>query len=91
MANVVITFKIMPESVETDLVAVERKAKEAIAAFGGHVASAIVEPVAFGLNAVKIIFSSDENKGGTDTLEEEIAALSGVESCTVVDVRRAFG
>ena len=91
MAHVVITFKIMPESPDIDLLTVEREAKDAIVRFGGHVASATVEPVAFGLNAVKIVFSSDENKGSTDALEEEIVALSGVESCTVVDVRRAFG
>lgn len=91
MAQVVITFKIMPESPETDLVAVEKKVKEAIVAFGGYVASVTVEPVAFGLKAVKIVFSSDENKGGTDVLEEQITGFSGVESCTVIDVRRAFG
>ncbi len=91
MANVVITFKIMPESPDTDLAVVEKKVKEAIVRFGGYVGSATIEPVAFGLKAIKIIFSSDEQKGSTDTLEEEIVSFAGVESCTVVDVRRAFG
>jgi len=91
MTNVVITFKIMPASPETDLSLIEQKAKDAIVRFGGLVTSTAIEPVAFGLKAVKIVFNSDEAKGSTDVLEEEIASFSDIESCMVIDVRRAFG
>ena len=55
MAQVVITLKIMPESPETDLKKIEIKATEAITAFGGHVGKVEIEPVAFGLKAVKLL------------------------------------
>ena len=49
------------------------------------------EPIAFGLKALKITFAMDENKGSTDTLEEDINGIEGVNSVEVVDVRRAIG
>ncbi len=91
MAQVIVTFKIMPESPDVDLAALEEKVKEAIVATAGKVAKVDVEPVAFGLKALKIIFGVDEAGGSTDDLEDTIAELAGVASCQVVDVRRAFG
>ncbi len=37
------------------------------------------------------MFVSDEKKGGTEKLEEEVSQISGVTSCEVTDVRRAVG
>jgi len=91
MAQVIVTFKIMPSSPEVDLGALEDQVKEAIVASGGLIAKVEQEPVAFGLTAVKIIFGVDEAKGSTDALEEHIAGFDHVASCVVVDVRRAFG
>lgn len=92
MANVVITLKIMPESPETDLSKIEEGAKKKITGFAGEgTMKAEQEPVAFGLNALKIIFVMDESKGSTEELEKDIASLEGVNSVEVVDVRRAIG
>lgn len=92
MANVIISLKIMPKSPETDLAKVEEKAKEKIVAFAGEGdLKAEQEPVAFGLNALKIIFVMDESKGSTEELEKGIEALEGVNSVEVTDVRRAIG
>ena len=91
MADVVISLKIMPESPETDLNAVEAKAKTEIEKFGGEVGKVMQEPVAFGLKSLIIIFVSDEAKGGTDDLEKEISMIEGVNSAEVTDVRRALG
>ena len=91
MADVIITFKIMPENPEVDLEGIKAKAKEVIAAFGGEVGKENIEPVAFGLNALVLIFVMDENKGSTEELEAQITQLEGVNSVDVTDVRRAVG
>ena len=92
MAQVVVTLKIMPESPETDLSLIQSKAEEEIKKFSGETQFKIEhEPIAFGLKAVKIIFVMDENKGSTDSLEENIKKIDGVNSVEVVDVRRAIG
>ncbi|MEA2035875.1 MAG: elongation factor 1-beta [Nanoarchaeota archaeon] len=92
MANVIVTLKIMPKSPEVDLNKVEEEAKKEIAAFAGEgETKSEQEPLAFGLKSLKIIFVTDEAKGATDPLEEKIAALEGVNSVEVTDVRRALG
>ncbi len=93
MAQAIITLKIMPVSPEVDLGALEAAAVKAIDAFvgdGGEKRFA-VEPIAFGLKALKITFVMDEAKGSTEPLEEFIAGIEGVNSVDVVDVRRAVG
>jgi len=91
MADVVVTLKIMPDSVEVNLTDVEKKITELIAEFGGEVGKVEKEPVGFGLVALKMIFVMPESLGSTEELEEEIKTLSEVGSVDVVDVRRAIG
>ncbi len=81
----------MPESVDVSLDALETKTKEKIIAFGGDVLKIEKEPIAFGLVALKIIFSMDEAKGSTDNLEEDLKKEEDIMNVEVVDVRRAFG
>jgi len=92
MAQVVVTIKIMPISPETDLNNIESQAKTKIIDFSQTKETKTEqEPIAFGLKAVKIIFVMDENKGSTDSLEENIKKIDGVNSVEVIDVRRAIG
>jgi len=92
MAQIVATLKIMPESPESDLSSIQNKAEEEIKKFAGDTQTKIEqEPIAFGLKALKIIFVMDESKGSTDSLEENIKKIEGVNSVEVVDVRRAIG
>ena len=92
MTNAVITFKIMPESPEIDLESLQKQALEKIAAYSGNDETKVeIEPVAFGLKALNIIFVMDENKGSPDELEEDIETIKGVMSCENTDVRRAIG
>jgi len=81
----------MPESPESDLKAIETKATELITKFGGRVGKVDIEPIAFGLKAVKLMFSMDEKIGSTESLEQEIAAFDDVNSCEATDCRRAIG
>ncbi len=91
MAEVVVTIKIMPESVDTDLEQVKIEATKKIEEFGGEVGKSEIEPVAFGLKALKLIFVYDESKGSPDPLEVSIKEVDGVQSAETTDVRRAIG
>jgi len=81
----------MPENLDVSLEQVEKESVQAIKDFGGDVAKIEKEPIAFGLIALKIIFSMDEAKGATDPLEEKLKEVEGIRNVEVVDVRRAFG
>ncbi len=92
MANVVVTIKIMPEGVDADLQVLEAKSLELIKEFAGEGdTKTTIEPIAFGLKSINIIFVMDEAKGAPDELEKKIADLEGVNSAEVTDVRRAVG
>lgn len=91
MADVIITLKIMPENPETNLKELEEKAKLEIENFGGEVGKVEIEPVAFGIKALKLIFVIEEEKGSTEELEKNIQEINGVNSVEAVDVRRAIG
>ena len=51
----------------------------------------VQEPIAFGIKALKITFVMEESKGSTDSLEESIKTIEGVNSVETIDVRRAIG
>ncbi|MBD3313697.1 elongation factor 1-beta [Candidatus Woesearchaeota archaeon] len=91
MATVVITMRIMPESVDIDLAKVEEKANSLISEFGGNAGKSEQNPIAFGLKALDIYFTLPEEKGSTDDLEKSVSELEGVQSAEVTDVRRAVG
>ena len=92
MAQVVITVKIMPSSPETDLNTLEAKVLEKIKSFTGETQTKkSIEPIAFGLKALNIIFVADESKGSPDEMIEKINAFDDVNSAEISDVRRAIG
>jgi len=93
MGKAIVTLKIMPASPDTNLDAVQQEAEARIDAFVGEQGEkrAEVEPIAFGLKAVKLTFVMDESRGSTESLETEIASIEGVNSVDVIDVRRALG
>jgi elongation factor 1-beta len=93
MAKAVVTIKIMPVSPDVDLKQVETVAVDKIDVFTGSGGEKRIEiePIAFGLKALKITFVMDENIGSTDSLEESLREIDGVNSAETVDVRRAIG
>lgn len=95
MTNVMITIKIMPESPETDLKEIEKKAKEKILKFTGENnpedIKTEIKPLAFGLNSLELTFIADEAKGGTDPLEEDLKEIEGVSNAETTNVRRTYG
>ncbi|HLD07150.1 MAG TPA: elongation factor 1-beta [Candidatus Nanoarchaeia archaeon] len=91
MAQVVVSLKIMPVSPEVEWASIKKKAMHLIGEFGGAVGKEKLENIAFGLQALVLVFVMDEKLGSTESLENKISMISGVQSVEVTDVRRAIG
>jgi len=79
MGNVAIKLKIMPESPDTDLEKIKEEISKKV-----EIKDSKIEPIAFGLSALKIlIISSDE---GTEKIEKEIKDIEGVSDVEVESV-----
>ena len=85
MGEAAIKYKIMPESMETDLDALKEKVLSAIPDFA-QVKGAEKKPVAFGLNSLEMMIVMDDKKGGLDDLEAAIAGVEGVQSVDVLEM-----
>ncbi|HII14913.1 MAG TPA: hypothetical protein HA362_01240 [Nanoarchaeota archaeon] len=90
MAIAIITIKLMMEAPDTDLKAVEEKAKSIITEQKGQFYKAEVEEVAFGLKALKVTLTCDE-KLGSDLFEDKLGAIEGVGNSQCIDFRRTIG
>lgn len=91
MATVLVTYKIMPESADVDLNNFEDEIRGKIEGFGGRILRIEEELIAFGLKALRVIFSVDEKAGDTEKLELALQELSYIQTVEVVDVRRQIG
>lgn len=94
MARAVATLKVMPSSPDIDLHKLELKVKEVIYKFVKEKTETkvIIEPVAFGLKALIIMFVMDEKLGSPDPIAEKVAEMEDeVNSAEITDVRRAIG
>ena len=72
MGDVAVSIKIMPASPEVDLEKVEEEIKNRV-----KVQDSKIEPLAFGLKALKVLIVKPDT-GGTDDIEEEIKKIEGV-------------
>lgn len=89
MSEVIVQFKIMPESPETDLDALQKKC-EVILSKAGEIGKVETIPIAFGLKSLNIYVIMDESKGSPDEAEKELNELKETNSAEVVDVRRTM-
>jgi elongation factor 1-beta len=83
MGSVAVTFRIMPEEADVDLEAIKARVRKAL---GGSLRDLKEEPVAFGLKAIVAIAVVSDAAGGSDLLEQSIAAIPGVGSVETIDV-----
>jgi translation elongation factor aEF-1 beta len=90
MAFALIKVKIMPDSPSTDLDEIESKSKEILEGKGSKSIRFEREPIAFGLIAVIVGFSWDDNESNDEVLEE-LQSIENVSSAEVIDYRRAIG
>ena len=84
-----IKVKIMPDSPDTDLDVIEKKAEEIVIAGDGANVKMEQEPVAFGLNAIIVFFSRDEEPS-IDDLLDKLREIDHVSSAEIIDFRRAI-
>lgn len=81
----------MPEDTDTDLNKIRSKAEKISKDFEAELLDKDqIEPIAFGLKALKLMFLLDESKG-SEELAEKLSSIEGVSSAEVIDMRRAVG
>jgi len=90
MGTALVTIKIMPESPDVNLEAIQDSAKKITLEKEGKNPSTKTEPIAFGLNAIILNFAIDESKS-IDEVENPLKEIQGVSSTEIIDFRRAFG
>ncbi len=83
MGDVAIKLKVMPESTETDLDAIDEAIRDAI-----DVESIEREEVAFGLKALMVTTVVADDEGGTDAIENALSGIDDVRSVEVTDLNR---
>jgi translation elongation factor aEF-1 beta len=87
MGEVVATIKLMPESPEVDLEKMKADIQASIPE-GAELHKIDEEPIAFGLVALNVMVIVEDQEGGTEKVEENLAKVSGVNSIEVTDTRR---
>lgn len=88
MGELIAVFKIMPESVESDLDALQEQAKDVIPE-GVSWESVEIKPVAFGLKAIHVTLRMEDTEDiSVDGIEDAFAEIKGVESVSCEDVGR---
>lgn len=81
MGDVAISIKIMPASGEVDIEEVKKKIEEKI-----DVKDSKIEPLAFGLKALRIMVVRPDTGGGTEEIERQIKEVEGVGDVEVESV-----
>jgi len=83
MGSVAVTFRIMPEDADTDLDSIRTRVRSTL---GSTLRDLREQPVAFGLKAILAVAIVGDASGGSDLLEQSLAAIPGVGSVETVDV-----
>ncbi len=90
MGIVAVKIKLMPVSPETDMKKIEGKSREILEKDNVKNPQFETQPIAFGLNALIILFAWPEEKE-LEELEERLRKIEEVNSVEVIDIRRAIG
>jgi elongation factor 1-beta len=85
VGSVIVTFRIMPESVDTDLNLLEKAIKKEI-----NPQRMERTPIAFGLNAIQIIKVVEEKEGEMDRVTDKIKKINGVREVEVIGLTRSL-
>src|SRR5207245_4839520 len=81
--SVAVTFRIMPDDADTDLDSIRARVRSTL---GSTLRDLREQPVAFGLKAILAVAIVGDASGGSDLLEQSLAAIPGVGSVETVDV-----
>lgn len=90
MGNVILTMKLLPDSAERDVDSwkepLRAKLKDK-----AEILKMSKEPIAFGLDCLKIILVVPDKEGAMSEVEEAIKNVDGVSDVSVVDMSRTLG
>jgi elongation factor 1-beta len=87
MARLVARIRILPAEAESNLENVSESIKKSLPD-GMELKSSLMEPIAFGLNAIVGDFLLDDAEGQMDKLEECIKRVEGVGELEVTNISR---
>ena len=90
MSIAAVKIKIMPDSPESDLAKIEKNVKVLLENQGVKNPVFEIQPIAFGLKALIIMFGWPDEKELED-LEQELQTIESVSSVQLIDIRRAIG
>lgn len=90
MGMAVVKIKVMPTSPEVDLEELQSKITKILETADAKGCKIEIEPIAFGLNALIVLFGWDEAKE-IDSLENSLKEIEEVNSAEIIDMRRAIG
>lgn len=83
MGKVMVTFKVMPESLDIDINKISKDISEIKE---WRINKIEKKPIAFGLVALNASFVIDDAGGIVEKIEERIKGIEGVKSAEVIDV-----
>ncbi|MBW6451124.1 MAG: elongation factor 1-beta [DPANN group archaeon] len=79
MGKVATTFKIMPTSPEVDMNNLISKVSEIM-----KIQDSKIEPIAFGLNSLTVMFVTEDSDGGIGELEDKINQIEEISDVELV-------
>ena len=90
MSVAAVKIKFMPSSLEADLSEIEVNIRKILERNSVKNPQFDIEPIAFGLKAIIVMFGWPEEKE-LDSLETELQKIPDVSSVQIIDIRRAIG
>ncbi|HJJ34384.1 MAG: elongation factor 1-beta [Methanocorpusculum sp.] len=84
MGEVVVIMKIMPESPEVDLVKLQADIRAAVTG----IEDMKVEPIGFGLSAIKIAMITEDDEGAGDKIEALFSQIPGIDRAEIESLNR---
>jgi elongation factor 1-beta len=84
MGEVAVILKVMPESPAVDMEALQAEIKERIPG----IQDMRIEPIGFGLSAIKIAMITGDEEGSSDKIEGLFANIAGIDRAEIESLNR---
>ena len=85
MAQVIVTFRVMPTGIDTNLDNLEKEIKAAV-----NPERVNKEPIAFGLVALNVTVIIEDAGGQLEAVENKLKAINGVSEVEVTEITRTL-
>ena len=85
MAQVIVTFRVMPTGIDTNLDNLEKEIKAAV-----NPERVNKEPIAFGLVALNVTVLVEDAGGQLEYVENKLKAINGVSEVEVTEITRTL-